>query len=272
MVEEEKTYPSFFQACGLLLCWFFLITAWGFFLSLLFRTTIVDEHSTSAYILQWFFPHLVLSSGIIWFGLQRAGETGSGVWKSPPIPSFLYPFLLLFLIGQSLFLIEFSVLIQHLFPLPDLWMEVFRDLFRGHWFLVFLLVAVIVPIVEEFIFRGIILRGFLKRYTPFLAVVLSSVLFALMHMNIVQMVTGFLAGLVLGWLYYKTYSLKLVIVAHALHNTLSLISGGYTEFPALEVMSYKLMFSGLIVALATFFYLSRYWKKLFQKKEGEFIE
>ena len=68
----------------------------------------------------------------------------------------------------------------------------------------FLLVVIAAPILEELIFRGILLDGLLKKYTPFKAILLSSFLFGFVHLNPWQFVTGLLIGIFSGWVYYKT--------------------------------------------------------------------
>jgi len=45
-------------------------------------------------------------------------------------------------------------------------------------------VCVLAPVLEEMLFRGIILRSFLKRYPPGLAIVHSAAVFGLAHMNV----------------------------------------------------------------------------------------
>ena len=81
------------------------------------------------------------------------------------------------------------------------------------------LVCVIAPVLEEMLFRGVILRAFLLRYPPGTAIVHSAAIFGLAHMNIYQFVSALAMGLVLGWLYERTRSLLPCIVLHAASNT-----------------------------------------------------
>lgn len=78
-------------------------------------------------------------------------------------------------------------------------------------------VVVIPPIVEEMMFRGMILQG-LRRFGEGFAVVASAALFGLYHGNLAQTVFAFLCGLVLGFVVIRTNSLLPSILIHAINN------------------------------------------------------
>ena len=78
--------------------------------------------------------------------------------------------------------------------------------------------AVAVPLLEELLFRGVILGGLLRSQRPWVAIGQSALLFGLIHFNPAQSVSAALLGLLLGWLYYRTRSLGLCIALHALNN------------------------------------------------------
>lgn len=80
------------------------------------------------------------------------------------------------------------------------------------------LVCVLAPVLEEMLFRGLILRGFLARYGRWHAILGSAVLFGAAHLNIYQFVVGLMIGIPLGWLYERTRSLIPCIALHAAYN------------------------------------------------------
>lgn len=82
-----------------------------------------------------------------------------------------------------------------------------------------LLACVLAPLLEEMLFRGLILRGFLARYGRWQAILASALLFGAAHVNIYQFMVAFLIGLPLGWLYERTRSLIPCIALHAAYNT-----------------------------------------------------
>ena len=90
-----------------------------------------------------------------------------------------------------------------------------------------LLVAVVGPVAEEIFFRGFVLAGLLKRFGVRRALLLSSLLFGLFHVDPGAIVPTFALGLVLGWVYLKTGSIWPSMFAHAMHNTLAVLIARY---------------------------------------------
>lgn len=86
-----------------------------------------------------------------------------------------------------------------------------------------IMAAILAPIFEETFCRGIILRGLLKRTSTFMAIFWSAIFFGLIHMNPWQALPAFVMGLVFGWIYYKTGSLKLTMLMHFVNNFCSLL-------------------------------------------------
>ena len=82
--------------------------------------------------------------------------------------------------------------------------------------------AVVPPLVEEFACRGIIL-GCLRRFGDGFGVLVSAILFGLMHGNFDQMPFAFMVGLVLGYIVVKTESLWIAVAVHAANNLISVV-------------------------------------------------
>lgn len=80
------------------------------------------------------------------------------------------------------------------------------------------------PIMEEICFRGLILDGLLKtRCRPWLAILISALLFALLHGLGANFVTAILFGILVGWLYWRTGSIIPGIIIHITNNSLTAI-------------------------------------------------
>lgn len=95
------------------------------------------------------------------------------------------------------------------------------------------LVVVVGPVVEELIFRGVLLRAFegalsptMPRLGPWLAIIASSALFAAYHFTIWVALPMFALGVALGWLAWRRRSLWPPIALHALYN-LSLVVAAF---------------------------------------------
>ena len=86
----------------------------------------------------------------------------------------------------------------------------------------FIGIALIPAIMEEYFFRNTICKS-LTIYGKGTAIIISSVLFSLMHANIEQIFCAFVAGVLLSWIYVETKSVVLPIVVHFLNNAISAI-------------------------------------------------
>jgi len=96
---------------------------------------------------------------------------------------------------------------------------------RPEQFWPFLLAFALLPaLCEEIAFRGFILTGLHKRFRPRTAVLLSSFLFALYHMNVFQLLPAFLLGIVLGLVTVRSKSLLPAMLLHFLHNAALLVA------------------------------------------------
>lgn len=111
-------------------------------------------------------------------------------------------------------------------PMPEDLKRTLEALTGGDFLLNFISVSLFAPFFEEWLCRGMVLRGLLSNgYKPWSAIVISGVFFAFIHMNLWQAVPAFLLGCLFGYVYYKTGSLKLTMLMHFTNNTFSLILG-----------------------------------------------
>lgn len=86
----------------------------------------------------------------------------------------------------------------------------------------FLSIALLAPILEEMLFRGAIEGKLLRMWqNPWKAILVSSLIFGVVHMNPAQIPFAFLLGMMFGWLYYRTGSLLPGILGHVLNNSVA---------------------------------------------------
>lgn len=83
-------------------------------------------------------------------------------------------------------------------------------------------ISVIPPISEEFAFRGIILQK-LRKYGDSFAILVSSLLFGLIHGNLVQIPFAFVVGLAAAYITVKTGSIIPAMITHFLVNFSSVL-------------------------------------------------
>lgn len=84
---------------------------------------------------------------------------------------------------------------------------------------VILVVAVIGPILEEIIFRMIIFGSLYKRFNFWIAAIISSVVFAAVHMDFEHLLVYTFMGFVFAFLYVKTNRIIVPIMAHVALNS-----------------------------------------------------
>ena len=89
------------------------------------------------------------------------------------------------------------------------------------FFLMLFLMAIVPATVEEFIFRGIVYGGYRKSGTKFMAVMLSALMFGLMHMNLNQALYAFVIGVLLALLFEATNSIWTTMLFHFIYNAQS---------------------------------------------------
>lgn len=123
-------------------------------------------------------------------------------------------------------MLSLSVLIEPasaLMPMPDFVKSVFEEAFLNVslWDGI-VSTCILAPLCEEFLCRGMMLRGMLHQgHSPRSAILWSALIFAVMHLNPWQAVPAFIIGLFFGWIYYRTGSLWTTIALHCVNNSLS---------------------------------------------------
>lgn len=112
----------------------------------------------------------------------------------------------------------------------------------------FLTTAVLVPVMEEFAFRGVLLSA-LKRFGPGLSITVSAYIFALAHLDFSGVVFAFIAGLVFGAIYYYTENLWLSIFIHALNNGLAVLGNSLPDLLQLDEVMMELLLVTIPMAI-----------------------
>lgn len=87
----------------------------------------------------------------------------------------------------------------------------------------FITICILAPIFEEIVFRGIILKGMLNnpKIHPMIAILFGGIFFGFAHLNPWQFIGAGLLGCVFGYVYYRTKSLVIPMVLHAINNIIS---------------------------------------------------
>ena len=81
------------------------------------------------------------------------------------------------------------------------------------------LAIVVAPVFEELFFRGFMLQGIMRHLSPLKAAVVTSILFALAHIDPFTYIPIFCIGMILALVFLKTRSLPIAIASHGLYNS-----------------------------------------------------
>ena len=150
---------------------------------------------------------------------------------------------------------------EHMPELPNLVEGEFDMIMKDR--MGYFVVGLLAPLAEEMVFRGAILRSLLRwKSNPWIGIVISAILFAVIHMNPAQMPHAFLIGLLLGWMYWRTDSIVPGVVYHWVNNTVAYIL--YNIYPNPDLTLVELFGSEQKVLMALGFSLLIFLPSLYQ--------
>lgn len=147
--------------------------------------------------------------------------------------------------------------IGNLYAVDETYAQTIEALYSASLPVQLICLGILIPVCEELVFRGLMFQRLRERGTYMQAAMFSAFVFGLMHMNMVQMIYGFVMGMMLAYVYEKYGSVKAPIAAHMAMNILSVLA---TEFHAMDWMMADIMRGGVITvvcaaAAATMFVL-----------------
>ncbi|MFO7897227.1 MAG: ABC transporter permease subunit/CPBP intramembrane protease, partial [Candidatus Cloacimonadales bacterium] len=121
-------------------------------------------------------------------------------------------------------------LTNYIYPIPESYLEAMENLVKMSDFSLWkslLIIALLPGICEEILFRGFLINGFTKRGF-WSAVIISAILFAIIHLDPFRFLPVTVLGIWLGYLALKTNSLFVPILAHTANNAIAvLLSRGH---------------------------------------------
>ena len=146
---------------------------------------------------------------------------------------FLLPAIALVLIG--VFNFAYEVVIEalgndFLLPTPNQDLDALFTEDGGFIPLAVVNTVLLVPLVEEAYIRGFMMTALIAVIGGVRGAIVSSAIFAALHLNISVIIPLFFTGMVMAWLYLRTGSLLPPIAAHAAQNALALATYRWTEF------------------------------------------
>jgi len=117
--------------------------------------------------------------------------------------------------------------IMNYVPFPEKWWDAYIEssssLSEDVTVLTVFLAVIAAPIAEEILFRGLIFTRMARGSNLYIAAIISSIVFGVMHGTMIWAIYTFVVGAVLVWLFVKTRSLTASILAHFAFNGVSFL-------------------------------------------------
>ncbi|MBP3942606.1 CPBP family intramembrane metalloprotease [Sphingobacteriaceae bacterium WQ 2009] len=120
------------------------------------------------------------------------------------------------------------------------------------------------PFFEEIIFRKYLLSGLSERISPIKAIIITSILFTIIHINAIQLFSAFVLSLFFSYHFLNYRNIAAVIFLHMMSNLITLLIGHLKlDYPYINLFYEKYYFllfiSGAIVIC---FLIKKYRKNL----------
>lgn len=116
--------------------------------------------------------------------------------------------------------------------------------------------AVFPAITEEFVFRGIMMREY-RMLGSLFPMVISSLLFAFIHFDLLQFPIYFVLGFILSWMVFLTRSVISAVIAHIVYNVFVIFGEKYiwlfSSNPDSDILFFLILVVLLLVCLFLFF-------------------
>jgi membrane protease YdiL (CAAX protease family) len=231
---ENKVYPTIKNS--ILLCLLFLGIQIG--LGLLIGFSRVIFHAPDIALLTGVITALsnIISFGIVLLiGFKKTKRKFNEVFKFNKVSPFLWIAVVVFMFGFVILTSELDNLLNFILPMPELFKDALESLMADQIFFVAIIVMGVVPaFTEELFFRGLILDGLNSNYSRKKAIIISALLFGIVHLNPWQFLSAFIIGLFAAWICIKTNSILLCIYIHLFNNSLYTVVVKYNNIISIK--------------------------------------
>jgi membrane protease YdiL (CAAX protease family) len=173
----------------------------------------------------------LLSFGVvILIGFRKTKLKFNEVFKFNSVSLNYWLAIIIFMFGFVIVSSEIDNILNYILPMPEFLQDIFEAIMVKQVFAIAIILIGIIPaITEEMLFRGVVLNGFKENYSDKKAILISALLFGIIHLNPWQFVTAFIIGIVMAWVCIKTKSIILCMYMHLFNNTIGVIALKYKE-------------------------------------------
>ncbi|MDR1902562.1 MAG: CPBP family intramembrane metalloprotease [Treponema sp.] len=162
---------------------------------------------------------------VVIFIIKKSGKKElDSILQWREVPAALFFALVVMYFGMEILRREIGNIFAIILLMPD---GFFDHSYHRGVFMTLLSNAVFPAVTEELFFRGVILKRLQKNYSRRKALLVSSLLFGLLHLNPWQALLAFISGLFLGWIYLQWKIIWLCMFIHCYNNILA----SFLSFP-----------------------------------------
>ncbi len=228
--DEPKSPPA--QTWSDLLLYF--VVGFGLFLTASFILRSLTKNVSIVTSALLYLANVLVFSGTVYLvGVRRGKLSWAGIGFWPPRWSWLYAVLavgvaVVFIPIRTLLALAVELILKG--NLNDLVNSARMQIFAPSGFswlnfaVTLALAGLAAPVAEELFFRGAIYTWFRSRYSVAVAVLASSIIFALGHFDtLAVVVTSFVIGVINALVYERTRSIWAPIAIHAFNNSLAVV-------------------------------------------------
>lgn len=190
---------------------------------------------------------MILIAGIVYY-FCFVRKKSHGEWKKAMRGTYILCIIVL-AVAMQFFIGYILEIVLPLFPnIMNNYMELMEMIGEENVIMV-ISVAILAPIAEELIYRGLTYKIITKAFSYKVAIILQAVLFGVFHMNIVQGVYATLIGLIFGVVMHRYNSILPCIMLHIAFNSLSYAMNMVPVYENIWIQVGILLVSGIVSAL-----------------------
>lgn len=210
-----------------------------------FTNEIMQEFMKYSTPVEGFAALITIPIMLVMFHKDRVKEKLSGFVPNKKAAFWKYGLVLIMMMAITLG-VNNLMLIGGLMDASEEYEQTMSALYSASVPVQILCLGILVPVCEELVFRGLMFRRIRQGNSFLKAALYTSFVFGFLHMNTVQMLYGFLLGMIFCYLYEKYGSVKAPIFAHMTANIFAVFM---TSFQALDWMEKDPMRIGVITVL-----------------------
>ena len=201
-----------------------LIVCWGLFVIIILSASIWSQGTGNG---EYIITNTVIFIAA-WYYLKARRQPQIIMFRLRPVPRRVIPSFVLMALSSAVLLDEIDRLIQLIIHVPEEYAiylnETFKAVSFGEAILILFGVVIIAPIVEESLFRGFIQQTLERKRDVTKAVLITSMIFALIHFQPWLIIQLLILAVLLGYLAWRWSSIIPAVLVHMANNLLQLIN------------------------------------------------